>query len=151
MLRDSFGCLEARSLQQYEVLMMNRIRKINHNNISKRISVLKAFNIIKNNKQSKLNRRDVLLDCKREPSPRGITKQWEIRLRFFHVLFAFAGFMLGKPLSGTFTCHKTGDFVTYCISIQGQDYWFDQYELALDALSNDALFVEFDTFAKFGM
>jgi hypothetical protein len=104
---------------------------------SQNVSVLRALNKIKNTK--KYTTHDVLLDCRIEPCPSGITKLWEIRLRFFHVRFRVAGFMIGKPLKGSFTCHRQGNFVTYCVTIKEREYWFDQYELALNALSNETL------------
>lgn len=106
---------------------------------SQNVSVLRAFNRIK--KQT-LRGKEVLLDCKIEPTPRGATKIWEIRLRFFHSSFRIAGFMIGKALSGSFTCHRIGDFVTYCVTVRGRDYWFDQYPLAIQALSNETLLFE---------
>ncbi len=107
---------------------------------SQNVSVLRAFNRIK--KKQTLHGKEVLLDCKIEPTPRGATKIWEIRLRFFHSSFRFAGYMIGKALTGSFTCHQTGDFVTYCVTIKGRDYWFDQYPLAIQALSNETLLFE---------
>lgn len=86
---------------------------------------------IKDRKRSK----NVLLDCAVSPHPRGLNKLWEIELSFFQVKLRLGRLMVGTPVSGFFACHQQRDFTTYSINIGGREFWFDQYDLALAALS----------------
>lgn len=98
------------------------------------VSVSKAYGFFRDLRDRGFSK-DILLDCKIASNPRGANKQWEIELSFFHCMFRFGRYVVGVPFRGYFACHKTGSFVTYSVAIEGQELWFDEYELAVASLT----------------
>ncbi len=83
---------------------------------------------------------EILLDAQILPIPRNNSnKTWEIELTLFHVTDRVGDWPRGKPYQGFFSCHKTGSFTTYSISIGGRELWFDQHENAISSLSHEGL------------
>lgn len=88
----------------------------------------KAEVLLRENINREVRSRDILTDVRIEQNPRG-NKQWEIVL------------VLQDPGSdsectgiGYFACHMSKGFVTYSITLEGREYWFDKYQAALSFL-----------------
>lgn len=72
--------------------------------------------------------KDILCELRIEDNPTG-NKQWEIEL-----FLTDPHSRTGESRKGFFACHQSKGFVTYSITLHGQEYWFDRYQAALEFL-----------------
>lgn len=76
----------------------------------------------------KVRTKDVLCELRIKENPTG-NKQWEIEL-----LLVNPCSIKEESKKGFFACHQSNGFTTYSITLNGQEYWFDRYQAALEFL-----------------
>jgi len=93
---------------------------------NKNIPVEQALNWFSKRVDCKSQSNDVLLQCRVCSEPRG-NKNWEIEL-----LFKSEENCNRRWKTGYFACHLSKDFTTYSITLGEREFWFDQYQTALN-------------------
>ena len=77
---------------------------------------------------SKVRTKDILCSVRIEQHPKG-NKQWEIELLLQDCRSSSVTFS-----KGYLACHLSKDFLTFSITLDGREYWFDRYQAALEFL-----------------
>lgn len=115
-------------------------------NSNKKVSLRRAFQCFRGMISSSRKTRDLLLEVAVSPDPKGPYKTWELELTFFHVVLKIGRLMFGKQFKGFVACHQIGTFTTYSVTIDGCEFWFDEFELAVASLyGGRAAFLNIDS------
>lgn len=77
---------------------------------------------------SEVRTKDILCSVRIEHHPKG-NKQWEIELLLQDCRSSTVTFS-----KGYFACHLSKDFLTFSLTLDGREYWFDRYQAALEFL-----------------